>query len=44
MKYYLLLVHSYTKLNNSKFAQVTQFRENFKKIQILKKFEHLNRF
>ena len=35
MKHHSVLVHSYTnfELNNSKFAQVTQFRENFQKIQ-----------
>ena len=40
MKHHLLLVDSYTnfELNNSKFAQVTQFREKFQKIQNLKKF------
>ena len=31
-------------LNNSKFSQVTQFRENFQKIQNLKKFKRSNRF
>ena len=30
--------------NNSKFAQVTQFRENFQENQNLKKFERFNRF
>ena len=39
-------MHSYTnfELNNSKFAQITQFRENFQKIQNLKKFKRFNRF
>ena len=38
MKHHLVLVHSYTnfELNNSKFAQVTQFSENFQKIQTQK--------
>ena len=35
MKHHLVLVHSYknVKFNNSKFTQVTKFRENFQKIQ-----------
>ena len=39
-------MHSYTnfKLINSKFAQVKKFRENFRKIKNLKKFERSNRF
>ena len=38
MKHQLVLVHSYTnfQLNNSKFAQVTQFRENSQKTKISK--------
>ena len=46
MKQHSVLVHSYTnvELNNSKFAQVTQFEENFFKIQNLKKFERFNGF
>ena len=38
-KYHLVLVHLSTsfELDNSKFAQVTQFRESFQKIQNLKK-------
>ena len=46
MKHHLVLAHSYTnvELNNSKFAQVTQFRENFEKNQNLKKIERFNRF
>ena len=37
MKNHLLLVHLYTnfEFNNSKFAQVPQFRENFQKIWTL---------
>ena len=46
MEHHLILAHSYTNFtfNNSKFAQVTQFRKNFQKIQNLKKFERSNRF
>ena len=46
MKHQLVLVHSYTnfELNNSKFAQVTQFGKYFQKIQNIKKFERLDRF
>ena len=47
MKHHLLVfVHSYTnfELNNSKFAQMTQFRENFQKIQNPKKLERLKLF
>ena len=46
MEYNLVWVHSYTnfKLNNSKFSQVTQLRENFRKNPNLKNFECLNRF
>ena len=45
MKHHIVLVHLYTncELNNSKFAQVTQFRGYFQKIQNLKKFERFNR-
>ena len=46
MKPYLELVRSRTKfeLDNLKFAQVRQFRANFRKIQNLKKFERFDRF
>ena len=46
MKNHLVSVNLCTnfELNNSKFAQVTQFTGNLKKIQNLKKFERFNRF
>ena len=46
MKRHLVLVISDTNLNlnNSKFAQVTQFRENLEKNQNLTKIECFNRF
>ena len=46
MKHHLVLVHTYKNFgfNNSKFAQVTQFKENLRKIQNLKEFERFNQF
>ena len=46
MKHNIVLVYSSTKfqLDNSKFAQVRQFRANFQKIQNFKNFERFNRF
>ena len=46
MKHHLVLVYSYTnfEFNNSKLAQVSQFRENFQKIQNLKNIERFNPF
>ena len=46
MKYYLVLMHLRTKieLDNSKFAQVTQFGIKIQKIQNHNKFERSNRF
>ena len=44
-EHYLILVHLQTQfeIDNSKFAQVRQFRDNFQRIQNRKKLERFNR-